>query len=156
MSTVMPFASWGLRRARLVSVIMKISDDDGLDQDKDGEWVKNLAERPRNAGKPWNNKDRRSIIRYLTEGKSWDEIAKILGRPSANSVKLQWAEICQKGELVQISLNENQHNYPSIAPKNIPDPWDYKQDKENEDLFDVIHRSSGSIWYSFLRRGGQE
>ena len=139
-----------------MSVIMKISDDDGLDQDKDGEWVKNLAERPRNAGKPWNNKDRRSIIRYLTEGKSWDEIAKILGRPSANSVKLQWAEICQKGELVQISLNENQHNYPSIAPKNIPDPWDYKQDKENEDLFDVIHRSSGSIWYSFLRRGGQE
>ena len=135
---------------------MNESDDDGKGLEKDGDWVKNLVERPRNAGKAWNNKDRRSIIRYLTEGKSWEEIAKILGRPSANSVKLQWAEICQKGELVQISLNENQHNYPSIAPKNIPDPWDYKQDKENEDLFDVIHRSSGSIWYSFLRRGAQE
>ena len=137
-------------------IYMNESEDGGKDQQKDGDWVKNLVERPRNAGKAWNNKDRLSIIRYLTEGKSWEEIAKILGRPSANSVKLQWAEICQKGELVQISLNENQHKHPTIDAKNIPDPWDYNEDKGYGDLFDVVHRSSGSIWYSFVRVGAGE
>ena len=137
-------------------IYMNESEDDGKDQQKDGDWVKNLVERPRNAGKAWNNKDRLSIIRYLTEGKSWEEIAKILGRPSANSVKLQWAEICQKGELVQISLNEEQHKPPTIDAKNIPDPWDHNQDKGYGDLFDVVHRSSGSIWYSFVRVGAGE
>ena len=131
---------------------MKRFDDDEIDQEKDANWVKKLAERPRNTGKPWNNEDRQRIIRFLSEGKSWDEIAKILGRPSANSVKLQWAEICQKGELVEIAFNENQHKYPTITSKNIPDPRDFNQDKGYGDLFDVVHRSSGSIWYSFVRR----
>ena len=135
---------------------MKESDGDRKNQEKNGDWVKNLVERPRNAGKAWNNKDRLSIIRYLTEGKSWEEIARVLGRPSANSVKLQWAEICQKGELVQISLNENQHKHPTIAVKSVPDPWDHNEDKGYGDLFDVVHRSSGSIWYSFVRVGAGE
>ena len=134
---------------------MKESDGDRKIQEKNGDWVKNLVERPRNTGKAWNNEDRLSIIRYLTEGKSWEEIARILDR-SANSVKLQWAEICQKGELVQISLNENQHKHPTIAAKSIPDPLDHNEDKGYGDLFDVVHRSSGSIWYSFVRVGAGE
>ena len=131
---------------------MKESDGDRKNQEKNGDWVKNLVERPRNAGKAWNNKDRLSIIRYLTEGKSWEEIARVLGRPSANSVKLQWAEICLKGELVEITFNDNQHKYSTIASKHHPDLPEYNQDKGYEGIYDVVNRSTGRIWYSFVRK----
>ena len=131
---------------------MKAFDGDEMDREKGDNWVKKLIERPQNAGKRWNNEDRRRIIRYLSEGKSWDEIAKILGRSTANSVKLQWAEICQKGELVEITFNDNQHKYPTIASKHYPDPPEYKQDKGYEGIYDVVNRSDGRIWYSFVRK----
>ena len=142
----------GLRGAEFLFSTMTRIDDDGAEQEKDGNWVKKVIERPKNEGKRWNNEDRRRIIRYLSEGKSWDEIAKILGRPSANSVKLEWAKICQKGELVEITFNDNQHKYSTIASKHYPDPPEYEQDKGYEGIYDVVNRSTERIWYSFVRK----
>ena len=143
---------WGFKAAPALYVDMKRFDGDEMDREKGDNWVKNLTEGPQNSGRRWNNEDRRRIIRYLSEGKSWDEIAKILGRPSANSVKLQWAKICLEGELVEITFNDNQHKYSTIGSKHYPDPPEYKQDEGYLGIYDVVNRSTGRIWYSFARK----
>ena len=99
-----------------------------------------------NAGKRWKNQDRREIHRLLVEGKSWEEIAKLLGRATPNSVMLEWAKMCEKRELVKIVTTDE---IPSIIP--IPDPGTPERNfgKEPGEIYDVVRRRDSAIWYSF-------
>ena len=98
-----------------------------------------------NARKKWNNRDRMDIHRFLIEGKSWKEIAKLLGR-TARAVKLEWAKMCEKREVVEIVTNEG---VPSIIPKPDPETPERNFGKEPGEIYDVVRRRDSAIWYSF-------
>ena len=85
------------------------------------------------------------IHRFLIEGKSWEEIAKLLGR-TARAVKLEWAKMCEKREVVEIVTNEGA---PSIIPKPDPDTPERNFGKEPGEIYDVVRRRDSAIWYSF-------
>jgi len=99
-----------------------------------------------NAGKHWTNPDRRKIHRLLVEDKSWEEITKLLGRATANAVKLEWANMCEKRELVEIVTTDE---IPSITPKPDPDIPERNFGKEPGEIYDVVRRRDSAIWYSF-------
>ena len=99
-----------------------------------------------NARKRWTNLDRREIHRLLGEGKSWEEIAELLGRATARAVKLEWANMCEKKDLVEIVTTDE---IPSITPKPDPDIPERNFGKEPGEIYDVVRRSDSAIWYSF-------
>jgi len=121
-----------------------MASDDEYEMNEDGELT-DTVQHP-NANKPWTNKDRRKLLRLFVEGKSWEEIRKLLGRGSANAVMLEWAKMCEKGELVEIGTSKD---LPSITPKPEPENPEKNFGKEPGETYDVVRRSNNAIWYSF-------
>ena len=126
-----------------------VHDDDNAQADP-------KTDAPR-ARQRWNTAERFELTRMVCGGVAWSSIAKSLGR-SSRSVKLEFALCVERGlvKCVQNFTNEDSAQASSDGgpPPSGPPP-SQRGDHRHGDIFDVINRRDGSIWYSFSRRNGK-
>ena len=123
-----------------------VHDDDNAQADP-------KTDAPR-ARQRWNTAERFDLIRMVCSGIAWSSIAKSLGR-SIRSVKLEFALCIERG-LVSCVANFTNEDSAQASSDGGPPPSDTPQrgDHRHGDIYDVIRRRDGWIWYSFERRNG--
>jgi len=114
----------------------------------------NTQTSPPRARQRWNTAERFELIRQVVAGFSWSEVAKSLGR-SVRSVKLEFA-LCVERGLVKCVPNFTNEDSAQASSDGGPPPSGTPQrgDHRHGDIYDVIRRRDGWIWYSFSRRNG--
>jgi len=103
----------------------------------------------------WNTAERFELILQVCAGVAWSSIAKSLGR-SIISVRLEFTNCIALG-LVSCVPNFTDEESSHASSDGGPPPSGTPQSgaaTEEGDIFDVIRRRDGWIWYSFFFRNG--
>ena len=114
----------------------------------------NTQTSPPRARQRWNAGEREELIRMVCAGVAWGAIAQSLNR-SIRSVKLEFA-LCVERGLVKCVPNFTNEDSAQASSDGGPPPSGTPQrgDHRHGDIYDVIRRRDGWIWYSFSRRNG--
>ena len=103
----------------------------------------------------WNTAERFELILQVCAGVAWSSIAKSLGR-TIRAVKLEFALCIERGLVYCVPNFTNEDSAQASSDGGPPPSGTPPQrgDHRHGDIYDVICRRDGSIWYSFERRNG--